>query len=368
MNGPDLSIVLPCYNERQNIALLIKEFDKFWPSYEFELILVDNGSTDGTDQEIKSLLSEKPHPYIKVVTVPRNIGYGHGILSGLKAATAPILAYTHADIQTPPEDVFRAFQIYKEAIEQQGAALVKGRRLNREESAVFLTKAMTRVVQLVLGHHLEDINGQPKLFPRDLLDKMSHPPTDFAFDIYVMYLATLSRWQILEFPVEFRDRVYGQSKWDSNVFSRYKTIFRYLVSILLIASGHLGAPRNLLGQAGKFGITGVVTNLANYGTFIALLNLANVQYAISSILGFLAGFILGFVVNRSWTFSKSDSRVIRQLARYYVVNLISLGVNVVTIVTFTEVVGLIPQISQVFAIAASATVNFAGSKFWAFRA
>jgi glycosyltransferase involved in cell wall biosynthesis len=364
---PDLSIVLPCYNEAPNIPLIIERLRPFRPQENFELILVNNGSTDDSAAVMTAEAAKPDNEFVRVVTVSQNIGYGHGILTGLKAAKAPILAYSHADIQTPPEDVFMAFHLLDEKGLEREKTLVKGRRLNRPKAAMVLTNGLAMVANVVLGQQLEDINGQPKLFSSSLLDHLSHPPTDFAFDTYLMYIANLQGMELVEFPVDFGVRLHGESKWATTIFSRYKTIWRYLVSIFKIAVAHYSAPGNLLRQMARFLATGVLTNIVNYAVFWILLRGLSVHYVAASVTGFLAGFAVGFVVNRRWTFEAAHGKSTGQLVRFLIVNLISLAANVGTISFFTEVVNLIPEISQILAIAVSTAINFTGSKFWAFR-
>ncbi|MCI0576894.1 MAG: bifunctional glycosyltransferase family 2/GtrA family protein [Chloroflexi bacterium] len=340
---------------------------KFWPQENFELILVNNGSTDESAEILAAETSRPENGFVRVVTVERNIGYGHGILTGLKAARAPVLAYSHADIQTPPEDVFKAFHLLAERRLDVDQTLIKGKRMNRPKDALVLTNGLAKIVEIVLGQQMDDINGQPKLFSHHLLAQLRRPPTGFAFDTYLMYVARLQGMALVDFPVDFGVRLHGQSKWATSILSRYKTIWRYLVSVGQIAMAHYDAPGNLLRQFTRFIATGILTNVVNYATFWALLRLLGVHYVISSVTGFLAGFVVGFWVNRQWTFEAAAGKRGRQLARFFIVNAISLAANVATIRFFTEVVRLIPEISQLIAIAVSTLINFTGSKFWAFR-
>ena len=103
------SIVLPCYNEAGNLKRIIERFREYKDRYDFELIVVNNGSTDTTNDVIEELAAKDGNGFIKVCQLSANQGYGHGIRKGLEMCSGDILAYTHADDQTPPEDVFRAF-------------------------------------------------------------------------------------------------------------------------------------------------------------------------------------------------------------------------------------------------------------------
>ena len=132
-----LSVVLPCYNEKDNLEALFARLDLLAEqSDSIEIILVNNGSTDGSDRVFETELARRNTSIFKVVKVKKNIGYGFGILSGLRAAKGEVLAVTHADRQTDPMDVLKAYNIYQSAADTK--LLVKGFRKNRKLSeAVF---------------------------------------------------------------------------------------------------------------------------------------------------------------------------------------------------------------------------------------
>jgi glycosyltransferase involved in cell wall biosynthesis len=108
-NALRLSIVLPCYNEAESLPLLLGRYAAVWEDLPAELILVDNGSTDDTAQVLGRELARPEYAFARAVTVPANQGYGHGIFTGLQAARGEFLAFSHADMQCSPADVFAAY-------------------------------------------------------------------------------------------------------------------------------------------------------------------------------------------------------------------------------------------------------------------
>ena len=361
---PDLSVIIPCYNENKNIPEIIGRLEGLFGKYNYELILVDNGSTDGSAKTLEDLAGNRP--FIKVVTINKNIGYGNGIFQGLKNAEADILCYTHADIQTPPEDVFKAFDYLKENRLDPDTVIIKGLRINRPPEKNFLTRNLSKITEMILGYKLDDINGQPKLFSKSFLLDLKFPPLDFAFDVYVMYMAKTSGRQIHTFPVDFGQRRWGQSKWATTMLGKYKTIAQYLRSILMIAVRHYDMPCNGLKQLVRFLVTGALASGINYAIFFGLLRFGSINYLISSAIGFFSGAILSFFMNRSWTFSVIDDSGIR-LFKSIILNLISLAANLLTIWFVSDILHVIPEISQVAAIVVSAATNFIGLKTWVFK-
>jgi hypothetical protein len=83
---------------------------------------------------------------------------------------------------------------------------------------------MSVLASTVLLTPLTDINAQPKLFPRELLDQLTQPPIGFQFDLYVLHRARRLGLPIRTIPVSFGERAHGQSKWAFSLASRWRTI------------------------------------------------------------------------------------------------------------------------------------------------
>lgn len=221
---PELSIVIPCYNEEKNIPSLISRFLDILPKdIPVELVLVDNGSTDGSNVLIKRLM--KRHPSIRLVHVKKNIGYGYGILSGLKKARGRFLCWTHADMQTDLKDAITAYYLI---IKQDNPKIcfIKGSRKGRPFFDRFFTAGMSVFEVIIIRTFLKDINAQPNLFHRDFLKVAAKPPYDFSFDLYFYYIAKRKGFKILRFPVVFRPREYGHSHWNTSLAAKWKFIKR----------------------------------------------------------------------------------------------------------------------------------------------
>lgn len=234
------SIVVPCYNEAKNIPSLVSRFvaihepgaakDQDW-----ELILVNNGSTDESAEVLER--ETKAHSFIRVVTVPSpNVGYGHGIVTGLRAAKGEFLAWTHADGQTPPKDVLVAFNVLASSADPQ-STFVKGRRKNRPVKDTLFTFGMQAAATVILGESLADINAQPKAFPRRLLDLADAPPVDLSLDLYFFYVARRSGFEVKTIDVHFGDREHGESKWAFNWRSKAKNIGRTVKFMTALRTG-----------------------------------------------------------------------------------------------------------------------------------
>lgn len=219
-----LSIVIPCYNEVENIPMLLSAYNEVVKQSDIEIILVNNGSTDNTASLLLELAPKYTH-FLRVVTVPINQGYGFGILSGLKAAKGEFIGWTHGDLQTPPRDIITALNIIK-SNNYSHTLYIKGNRQGRPLFDSFFTGGMSLFESCYFGTRMYDINAQPNIFHKSFFASWDNPPHDFALDLYVFYKAIKAGLQIHRFPVQFPRRQHGASKWNTGLTSKWKFIKR----------------------------------------------------------------------------------------------------------------------------------------------
>jgi glycosyltransferase involved in cell wall biosynthesis len=215
------SLVIPCYNEAANLPLLLERCQKLLSKADVEVILVDNGSTDETPQVLAKLLPA--YVGCRSVRVDVNKGYGYGIVSGLRAAKAEILGWTHADMQTDPHDALDALDLFC----QFGPELfVKGKRYGRPLADQLFTLGMSIFETLLLRKTFSDINAQPTMFSRSFFESWGSVPDDFSLDLYIYYLAKTQGLKVVRLPVAFGKRAHGVSNWNVNWNAKWKFIRR----------------------------------------------------------------------------------------------------------------------------------------------
>lgn len=208
---PALSIVMPCYNEEgilgYTIPKLMEAFQK--GGYQLELIAVDNGSKDRTGEIISKLAAQ--YPGIVYHRVEVNIGYGNGILQGIPLCTAPWAGMIPADGQVDAEDVVRLFDA---ALASEGQVLAKVRRRFRMDG--FSRKVVSTLYNLfvrILWPSLGsiDVNGTPKILPRQALLAMRLQSKDWFLDPEIVVKAHYMGLRVLEFNAFGRLRGAGLS-------------------------------------------------------------------------------------------------------------------------------------------------------------
>ncbi|WP_194791198.1 glycosyltransferase family 2 protein [Pseudomonas sp. UFMG81] len=215
------SLVIPCYNEAANLPLLLERCKALGATPGVEVILVDNGSSDNTPEVLSTLLPA--YPGCRSIRVEQNQGYGFGILSGLRAAKGEMLGWTHADMQTDPQDALLGLAL----VERHGQhVFIKGRRHGRPLADTLFTIGMSVFETVLLRQPLWDINAQPTLFSRRFFETWETPPHDFSLDLYAYYLARQQKYAVHRFPVHFGERAHGVSHWNVNWAAKRKFIAR----------------------------------------------------------------------------------------------------------------------------------------------
>lgn len=208
---PDVSFVIPAFNEAGGVGpvvgRLLSAFDA--AGYRLEVILVDNGSTDGTGDVVRRM--QPAHPLLRIHRVEVNQGYGNGILEGIPLATADWVGMIPADGQVDAEDVVR---LYEAALSTDGHIVAKVRRRFRLDG--FKRKLVSiayNVMVLVMwpGIGTLDTNGSPKLLRRDALAAMRLSSRRWFLDPELMIKAHYMGLTVLEVNVFARMRGTGLS-------------------------------------------------------------------------------------------------------------------------------------------------------------
>lgn len=228
---PDLSLVIPCYNEEACLELtvppLIQAFEEGGVS--LEVILVDNGSWDRTSEVIDGLM-DRGLPIVKA-TVPVNRGQGLGVLTGFRISRGRYVGYLCADGQVAPESVLLIYRALKAAGRY---TLAKARRRFRQDS--WMRKVVSigynaMMLALFPGMPSLDVNGNPKIVPAEVLHAFDLTSTDWFLDAEIMLKSHYLRLMVLEIDVPGYLRKGGRS----NV--RAKTVLEFMRNIAVYRFG-----------------------------------------------------------------------------------------------------------------------------------
>jgi dolichyl-phosphate beta-glucosyltransferase len=208
--NPELSIVIPCYNEEKRLPHTIEQIERYLAGkgISHELILVDDGSSDGTRKIMEGAASRNSS--VRLEALPQNRGKGRALAEGVAAARGAEILVTDADLSTPIDelDKLRA-ELGKGAGVAIASRALKGSRVEVSQPIyrVVMGKAFNLLVQAVLLPGIWDTQCGFKLFRADVAhDVFARLTTDgFGYDPEVLYRAKQRGVRIAEVPVVWRN-------------------------------------------------------------------------------------------------------------------------------------------------------------------
>lgn len=219
------SIVIPCYNEEENLPTLVSKITAFAKDRDIEFVLVENGSKDGSYTLMQSLV--KDLCFVKIVKVEVNEGYGYGLFKGIKEADGDYIGWMHADMQLAIEEVAQ-FLDYLDAYQGIEKLFLKGTRHNRSLTDYLFTYSQGIFDSILFRTWLFDISAIPAFFDRSLLDSLKGVPNDFSIEIYMYVMAKRNGFRVERLPVHLVKREKGKSSWNTGFQSRVKQSIRII--------------------------------------------------------------------------------------------------------------------------------------------
>lgn len=200
-----ISIVIPTYNEGKRISGTLESIISFLQKkdYTYEIIIVDDGSTDLTVKKVEEIKSKNPE--IKIIQNEVNLGKGYSVKRGVLAAEGEYIFFTDADLSTPIEELEKFFTEIKNHNIVIGSRAIKGANIVVHQPIYreILGKIFCKLVRLWCGVDFIDTQCGAKMFRKNVAKKIFslQKISRFAFDVEILYLAKLSNYQVKEIPI-----------------------------------------------------------------------------------------------------------------------------------------------------------------------
>ncbi len=249
-----ISFVIPVLNEEDSLKILYKEILENIESHSYEIIFIDDGSTDKSYEIIKEIAKNDSN--VKAIKFRRNFGKADALQAGFSYVTGEIVFTMDADLQDNPKEIPR---FIKEI--QNGYDLVSGWKKKRRDplSKKIPSKFFNFITSKAVGLKLKDFNCGFKAYKVQVVKEL-----DIYGDMhrYIPALAFAKGFKIKEIVVEHRERKFGKSKYG---IERYLRGFFDLLTVKLI-TGFTRSPLYLFGKIGLFfsGVGFVITSYLSY--------------------------------------------------------------------------------------------------------
>lgn len=235
-----VSVVVPVYNERDSVRPLTEELLVVMRGLgrEFQIIFVDDGSTDGTAEVLSEIVPSEPE--VMTVRLRRNFGKAEALMAGFRVATGDAVVTIDGDLQDDPAEIPAMLERL-----EAGADLVSGWKRDRRDpfGKRAASKVFNGVTRKVSGLPLHDLNCGLKAYKAEVVRSMALTGDLYR---YIPVLAASEGFRVEEMPVNHRPRKYGKSKYG---FERYVRGFLDLLTITVIGR-YRHRPMHLFGGMG----------------------------------------------------------------------------------------------------------------------
>jgi glycosyltransferase involved in cell wall biosynthesis len=206
-----ISVFFPAFNDEKSIGSLVDTAVGVLKKYasEFEVIVVNDGSTDGTAAMLEQLRI-RYQPYVRIVTHPENLGYGAALRSGFAAARKKYIFYTDGDGQYDVSELPRLIELMEPDV-----GLVNGYKLSRHDPwhRVAIGYLYNRFAKGLFGVHICDIDCDFRLIRREALNDADLRSTSGTICVELVRMIELSPWRVRQTGVHHYHRLHGGSQF-----------------------------------------------------------------------------------------------------------------------------------------------------------
>jgi len=224
----NLTVVLPTFNEEENISEMIKQLNKH--AKPKEILVVDDNSKDRTAE-----LARKAGKNVRVIVRKKERGVGSAIKRGIREAKSGLIAWMDADLSMPPSPLPEMIKKLKNADVVVASRYVEGGKDDRGFARWFTSRALNFVAQVVLGYGIKDYDTGYVLAKKEVLRSVDFNAEGHGeYCIEFLFKACRAGFVVRETGFVFRDRLKGESKTMSSLFSYPVHGFRYLWRIFSI--------------------------------------------------------------------------------------------------------------------------------------
>jgi len=355
-------VIIPTYNEAQNICKLLEEILSLRLK-NLAILIVDDNSPDGTGRLVEEFRQKNAvKEQIFLLSRKRKEGLGKAYLAGFYWALAhryERIVTMDADFSHNPQYLPTLFSEAKEDTLVVGSRYIKGGKVKGWGPLRYLNSLGANLIsRLLLGLKPRDVTAGYKCYPASFLksiDLENLVSSGYAFQVEMLLLAQDRGFKIKEVPIVFVDRRVGESKIAGELFRSAAVVFRLFLK------------RKAIHQLIKFVLVGTSGTIIDFSIYFVATRFLHLFYLLAKILSFLLAVFNNYLWNRLWTFRSLDKNKLWEFARFGSTSLIGLGLNTLIMYIFVEKVKMYDITAWIVATLFVFFWNFIISKFWVFK-
>jgi dolichol-phosphate mannosyltransferase len=352
-----ISIIIPTYNERDNVVALVKRIGHALSDYDYEIVFVDDNSGDGTAELAAALAPEYP---VKVIVRKNKRGLASAVVDGISYVTGQVVVVMDADLQHPPELLPKLFEQF-DTHDLVFATRVKEKGWSLKRKLVSL---VANLLALPLCPRIKDRTSGFFGFRREAVDAESLSRLGWKIGLEVAVKGRHN--SVAQVPYNFALRKHSESKLTKRV------IWEYLKQLVALYLYKFRILRFML-----VGASGLVVNLVSLwlietfvlqGVFASSLSaaLTDYTYLMAFVPAFLLAVVNNYILNSRWTFGeRSAGRV--GFPKYLLVASATFPLDEVLLYIFTDWIGVWYVLSAAIAIIIVFAIRYTAADKWIWR-
>lgn len=351
-----ISIVIPTYNEAENIGDMLQSVRNIVSDREIEFVVIDDNSEDGTAEIVEGLKSEIGN--LKLIKREGKSGIGSAYKRGFQDAEGDIVVQMDADFSHRPEDIPKLLS----AIEDGNDIAIGSRYVEGGDRNDPLLRRINPLIgrflyTYILKSPVRDFTSGFKAYKNDVARRIPEYelPDGFHFQAASLMKLVKEGKTTQEVPIEFRPRRAGEPKYST----------RDLVdNIELFVRLFLEHYEEMI----KFGIVGSSGVLVNMGLLYFLTEEVGLYYILSAVIAVETSIISNFALNEFWTFVEKGKEgvkhIFKRLFKFNGISIAGMGIQVTVLAAFTELAGMYYLFSNLLAIIAVFGWNYLANIRW----
>jgi len=376
-NNPQVSIILPTYNESQNIVNILKSIRENIPKEIYaETIVVDDNSPDGTAKIVEDYISsikKIAENTIDVIHRKTKNGLSSAILNGIQSAKGETIVVMDSDFSHPPQIIPKMIEALKQ---YQCDLVVASRYITGGNIQGWTTKRklMSKIATLIakkgLGVKTKDPMSGFFAFKKNIIKELNFDALGYKFLLEI--LVKTKGINIKEIPYTFENRKLGSSKLSiKTIFDYYRSVWKLYRYGKSLEKQEKRSSVKFLYKAGRFYTVGASGFIVNY--IISLLfvgGISDMWYLHANVIGIIASITTNFILNKTWTFGDRDFRVKKTISQYGKFAMFSsLGalVQLGMVYFLVDNNNMSYPLALILAVMTAAFGNFVLNKKWTFK-
>lgn len=375
-NDAQVSIIIPTYNESQNILTVLKSIkDSIPKNLITQMIVVDDSSPDGTGRIVEDYLKNVKNfagHTIDVIHRKAKRGLSSAILNGVQHATGDTIVVMDSDLSHPPHIIPKLVETLRQyqcdlvvASRYIKGGKIHGWPLKRK----ILSRAATLIAKKGLGVKPADPMSGFFVFRKNILKGVNFDA--IGYKILLEILVKKNGINVKEIPYTFEDRALGSSKLGLSTISDYiRSVWRLYKFGKTVEKTDRRNSVKFLAKAGRFYTVGITGFGVNFLISLLFAGVSDLWYLHANLIGIAASITTNFLLNKTWTFGDRDfalKKTLKQYSKFIVFSSIGALVQLGMVFHLVDQHGLSYPVSLVLAVLAAAAGNYILNKKWTFK-